>query len=181
MKNLLVLPILTLAAGWSASAGPTLTLVPSNGSIQGVPGAAVGWGFTLTADSAEWISVVTSSLFTESDPSVGAYVDFAGLQGGPVNGVLAPNAPDWTENFDPVNFLGLGGFTIDPGAAFGSSDAGLLDLNYETFSADPNLCSNCGTGFGNLLVPFQVQVVPEPAAVWMAGLALLICRLRRLS
>jgi hypothetical protein len=180
MKSILVLSILALTAGLSAYAGPTLTVIPSSGSIQGFPGTTVGWGFTLTSDPVDWISVVTSSLLIESDPGLGTYTDFAGLQGGPVNGVLAPNAPDWTETFDPVNMLGLGSYTI--GSGFGT-DAGLLDLNYETFSADPNTCTNCATGFADLLVAFQVSSVPEPSAVWLVGLALplLWLRLRRLS
>src|SRR5262249_9818875 len=106
------------------------------------------------------------------------YTDFAGLLGGPTNGVLAPGAPDWVVTFDALNQLGLGGFTIDPGAPLGAIDAGVLDLNYETFSADPNSCGNCATGFFDLLVPFQVQAAveaaPEPAAVWLIGGALLV-------
>ena len=174
MKNILVASILAL----SAYAGPSFTLSPSSGSITGHPGDTVGWGFTLTSDTTEWISVVTSSLLIESDPGLGTYTDFAGLQGGPVNGVLAPNAPAWTESFDAVNMLGLGSYNIGP--SFGI-DSGLLDLNYETFSADPNTCTNCSTGFGDLLAPFQVQSAPEPAVFWMVGLLLAVGRLRRVS
>ena len=174
MKYILIASFLAL----SAYAGPTFTLIPSSGSIMGQPGDTVGWGFTLTSDTAEWISVVTSSLLIESDPGLGTYTDYAGLQGGPVNGVLAPNVPAWTENFDPVNMLGIGSYSIGSSLGF---DSGFLDLNYETFSADPNTCTSCSTGFGDLLAPFQVQSAPEPAAVWMVGLALAFCRLRRLS
>ena len=173
MKNVLVLSILALAAGLPGRAAILLTLDPPDGLIQGEPGATVGWGFTLTSDPSSWISVVTTALLTESDPALGTYTDYAGLVGGPTNGVLAPGAPDWTVA------LGLGAYTIDAGATPGDLDAGLLDLNYETFSADPNLCSNCGTGFGDLLVPFQVEAVPEPGGVWLTGVVLPLIWVRR--
>jgi len=174
-KTRFVLALLSL--GLCGFAGPVLTLDPASGAIQGSPGDTPGWGFTLSSDPVSWISVVTTSLFTESNSSLGFYTDYAGLLGGPANGVLAPGAPDWVVPFDAFNQLGLGAFSIDPGAPVGAIDAGLLDLNYETFSADPNLCGNCATGFFDVFVPFQVQAVeaaPEPAAGWLIGGALLL-------
>lgn len=177
MKNAIVLSILMLAAAAAGHAGPVFTLDPSSGSIQGHAGQTVGWGFTLTSDPADWISVVTSLLLGESDPSLGVYMDEAGALGGPVNGVLAPGAAPWTVPFGP----GVGAYVIDPAAAVGMIDQGLLDLNYETFSADPNVCTHCALGFADLQVPFQVAVVaaPEPASFWLAIPLLLIGRPRR--
>jgi hypothetical protein len=177
MKNAIVLSILALAAVAPCYAGPVLTLDPVSGSIQGLAGQTVGWGFTLTSDPADWISVVTTMLLGESDPSLGVYMDHAGALGGPANGVLAPGAPPWTVPLGP----GVGVYSIDPGAAVGRLDQGTLDLNYETFSANPNVCTSCALGFANLQVPFQVEVAaaPEPATWWLAIPLLLIGRARR--
>ncbi len=179
MKNALCLSILALAAAVPSAAGPVLTLDPPGGTIQGAPGSTVGWGFTLTSDSTSWISVVTSALIDETNPLLGTYTDFAGLLGGPDNGVLDPNTAPWTEAFDNTNMLGIGAYVIDPGAVPGDSDSGLLDLNYEAFSTDPNICPTCATGFFDLQVPFEVDVTasqsaPEPSAAWLIGLGLLL-------
>ena len=177
MKNAIVLSILALAAAASGYAGPVLTLDPLNGSIQGHPGQTVGWGFTLTSDPADWISVVTTTLVSETDPGLGIYMDHAGALGGPANGVLAPGAAPWTVPFGP----GIGAYFVDPGATVGLVDQGMLELNYETFSADPNLCTNCALGFADLQVPFQVEAAaaPEPGTWWLAIPLLLIGRRRR--
>lgn len=177
MKNTLVLSILALAAALPGYAGPVLTLTPPTGSIQGHAGQTVGWGFTLTSDPADWISAVTTSLVGETDPSLGIYMDNAGALGGPTNGVLAPGAAPWTVPFSP----GIGAYLIDPGAGVGMIDQGMLDLNYETFSADPNVCSSCALGFADLQVPFQIEVVaaPEPGTWWLAVPLLLIGTIRR--
>lgn len=165
------------------SASPVLTLDPSSGSISGLPGDTVGWGFTLTSDDTEWISVVTTSLINESNPALGFYTDTAGLFGGPMNAVLAPGAAPWVMSFDALNQTGLGAYTIDPSAPIGAMDAGMIDLNYETFSADPNICSSCATGFGDLQVQVQVTAAtPEPAnfVTFLFGIALVVLS-RRLT
>jgi len=176
MKNALRLSILALAAGVGLHAGP-LTLNPS--TIYGLPGDTVGWGFALDLQSASWVSVVTTSLLNETNPGLlDLYTDFAGAQGGPDNGVIDPNGV-WTESFDIANSLGIGSYAIDPAALLGATDSGTIDLNYETFSGDPNSCSQCATGFGDVYASFTVEVgaqpanAPEPAALWLAGLGLL--------
>ncbi len=175
-----IFAIALLCGAVAARADVTFTLDPSSGSIQGVPGDTVGWGFTLTSDPKSWISVVTTVLVNETNPSLGSYVDYAGLLGGPVNGVLAPGAPAWTVPFDLLNQIGAGAFSIDPLALAGAGDAGFIDLNYEIFSADPNVCPTCATGFGDLRAPFSVQATPEPSTAVFAGIAILAASLMRM-
>ena len=89
MRIKLLSYIFALTAPFAAQAS-TLTTTTVNGAIAGPPGGVIGWGFTLTSDPGDWISVVTSSLIDETDPSLGVYTDFIGLEGGPVNALLAP-------------------------------------------------------------------------------------------
>ena len=170
MRTIIALSILALGA-ICGNATAILTLDPPSGVLQGTPGETVGWGFTLTPDATEWISVVTTATIGESNPGLGTYVDLAGFLGGPNSGVLPPGATGWTVSFDPVNNVGFGSFTIDPGALPGSVDRGFLDLNYELFSGDPNVCSSCAAGFVDMQAPFEIDVValPEPNVGWLIG------------
>jgi hypothetical protein len=168
--------ILLFTAWGTAQAGPVLNLFPSSGAIQGAPGDNIGWGFTLAPDPTLWISVITSFLLNETNPVLGSYTDSIGLQGGPVNAVLAPASGTWTEAFDFTSAQGVGSYAIDPSAVLGSTDSGTLDVQYEAFTADPNICGTCAVGVFDLTVPFSVQVAqaPEPITVWLTAAALLI-------
>src|SRR6185437_11944110 len=84
--------LLLLVSATSLLAGATITLSPADGGIAGLPGETTGWGFDMTADSINWISVTGSFLLSETDPGLGTYADLIGFQGGPVNFVLAPNS-----------------------------------------------------------------------------------------
>jgi hypothetical protein len=87
--------------------------------------------------------------------------------------VLGPGAPDWVEPFFFGDGTGLGFFSIDPSAPIGARDSGLLDVQYQIFSADPNGCPTCSIGFGDLTLPFNVEVAaPEPAPLWLIGLGM---------
>ena len=62
---------------------------------------------------ANWVSVIGSLLLTESNPSIGAYADRIGLQGGPYSGVLVPNKT-WDQTFDLPGRGGLAAYLISP-------------------------------------------------------------------
>lgn len=158
----------------AATAGPIVTLDPSNGMITGSPGDTVGWGFTVQADPSFTTNFTASFTLFETNPSIGFYTDFIGSQGGPVGFTLPAGAPDWVETFDPVLQTGIGSFTIDPGALPGAVDSGVIHIEYE------QSCSSC---FGSVELPFQVAVAaptPEPGTflLGMAGLLLLAARRR---
>ena len=116
--------------------------------------------------------MIQSSLIGESNPTLGFYTDFIGAEGGPVKGILAPGAPTWTQSFDDIS-RGVGAYTIDPGATVGAVDAGSIEIQYATYSANPNLCGICAVGIGTVDLSFQVtvtdapvSVTPEPSFVW---------------
>ena len=182
-KRLYIAGILIAALPFVAAAGPVIASGPPDGSISGIPGSTVGWGFTVQADPTDWVSFVTSLTLFESNPSLGFYTDFIGFQGGPVDFVLPPASPDWTQSFDATAETGLGSYTIDPSALPGAVDSGSIHIEYQLFSDDPNTCGACSVGSGSADLPFQVTVVPtpEPASWYLlaAGIGLLASRRRK--
>jgi hypothetical protein len=175
--------LLALVGCSTLTAGPVMTLLPPDGAIQGAPGAVVGWGFNITADSTLWTTIVGVVVFDESDPSLGLFVDLISPQGGPNNGSLAPGSPDWTQPSLPFLGFGFGAYSISSSAAAGAMNQGQFLVLYELFSADPLTCGGCFVDSGLTSLPFSVEVVPEPgtSALITAGLALgwLVRRRRR--
>jgi hypothetical protein len=183
MINKLILS-LALFAG-SAAALPVFTLNPVNGQISGTPGSTVGWGFTLTPDSTFWVSVTSSILLTESNPSLGTYTDFIGALGGPVNFATPPAGGNWVLAFNNAASEGVGSFTISAAANPGDQNTGTLRISVEYFSDDPFTCGSCAEGsddfdlaYSITVAPVQTQV-PEPATWAAGGIALAVVALRR--
>jgi hypothetical protein len=168
MRTLIVSSLLLIMGTGLAHAG--LVLTPASGDITGSAGSTVGWGFLLTTDL-EWLSAVSSETLLDSNPGLGTYLDFIGSSGGLVNGVTAPSS-SWNQLFDASAGDGVGAFVIDSAAHTGDTDSGLMEILFESFSQDPNICSTCATGFVTIDLPFSVRVVapvnttPEPAT-WL--------------
>jgi hypothetical protein len=155
--------LLTLVAGWLPAA--TFSTLPGSGLVTGIPGQDVGWGFSTTNDSFfQSLSFSQSILINETDPSVGIYTDQIGPQGGPDNFSVDPGQT-WSQGFSETNLAGLGFFSIDPGAANGSSDSGLIRVFFNYADSTP----------GSFDVPFIVQVeqqaAPEPGTYWLILIA----------
>jgi len=75
----------------------SIQLMPLDGALDGVAGASLGWGFTVTWTSTQgdWASFTSTSLGSvaqgETNPGLlGSYTDFIGAQGGPVDFGLSP-------------------------------------------------------------------------------------------
>jgi len=169
MRTQLISSLLFLTACCGLQAGTvSITIDPSNGSIQGEAGSQVGWGFTLANTSTDWISVVASNLIDQTDPGLGEYSDFIGPQGGPRASVVAPLA-SWNEAYDFSQDLGLGSFAISAPAAAGAVDSGIIDVQLAFYSENPNLCHTCSVGFETVDVPFSVTVAgtPEPSSEFL--------------
>jgi hypothetical protein len=75
MRHFLLLTLALLTMASIAATAPILTLTPSSGNLTGEPGSVVGWGFHLSPDPDEWITVVSSFLLFESNPDLGFYED----------------------------------------------------------------------------------------------------------
>jgi hypothetical protein len=186
LKRILLCGLIAGAALWAGPI-PTLVLSPASGTISGLPGETVGWGFTLTDTSiVDSVSITSSYLINETNPVLGAYLDYISFAGGPVGGVTLPNSA-WTQAFsanaDPTLATGVGGYTIDPGATPGTSNTATLVVEYEL----DNALLGTFDSSGSFTIPVTIQVatadtstVPEPGTwglLLTAGLAGLARRL----
>jgi hypothetical protein len=161
MKNAAFHSILFLVLLAGSLPATTFSTLPGSGVLTGAPGETVGWGFSSTNDDFfQSISFSQSILVNETNPLLGIYIDLIGPQGGPVN-FAVDAGQTWSEGFSNVNQVGLGTFTIDPGAAPGSSDSGSIRVFFNFADSTP----------GSIDVPFFVFVagdsVPEPVTGWM--------------
>jgi hypothetical protein len=172
------------AAGSLSAAGVTLLLNPPGGALLILPGQTSGWDFTLDNPTPDWISVTSSALTFESNPSLGVYSDFIGLQGGPLPSFAVAPFDSWSQAFDGVS-QGLGSYTVFLSSAPFAEDTGLVMVNFDVFNGDP---TNGGaqTGSSSVTAPFTVDIaappatgVPEPSTIVVTAAALLLCALRK--
>jgi hypothetical protein len=70
-------PLFLLLAGCSyLSAGTVdLQLDPLSGNIAGMPGANIGWGFTIANTTDQWLFFTLSTLDFETNAALGTYTD----------------------------------------------------------------------------------------------------------
>lgn len=170
--------LLLLGAALSATmlAAPSISLLPS-ASLGTVPGGSVGWGFTLSNPSSDWV-LLTGSSFTGPD-TYGAYVDYLGSSATLPLAGPAPESSMLTENWDALSQSGIGEFTIDPTSPAGVTITGDLVIHYSVFSQDPNSPNfdpdtATVTADATLSLPASVTATPEPAALGLVGASLLL-------
>jgi hypothetical protein len=170
---------LSLICGPLQAAGVGLLLNPPGGTLLIMPGQSSGWDFTLDNQTADWISVTSSALTFETNPSLGVYSDFIGLQGGPLPSFAVAPFSSWSEVFDGVS-QGLGSYTVFPSAAPFAEDRGEVLVNFDVFNGDP---TNGGgqTGSSSVSAAFVVDIgappatsTPEPATVGLSAMALVL-------
>jgi hypothetical protein len=130
------------AAGLAAAPAQTLTLTPG-GALTGPSGAVVGWGFTITNTTAQWIEI-TSANFCEGTSgtntactaaTLGTFTDF--ISG--FNDIVVGPAPDSSsvsQAFNTGTHSGTGSFQIT--AATGTTGAAQIVLTYNLFSRSPH-------------------------------------------
>jgi hypothetical protein len=170
----------------------SIQLNPTDGAVDGVAGATVGWGFTVTWTSTDndWISFTSTSLGSlaqnETNPGLlEGYTDFIGLQGGPVDFGLSPGT--WPESFDGVS-QGVGAYQIvnDLGVAVpGAQDTGQITFNFAVYNGDPLTATQIGDpnyAYYGPSTAFSVTVdaplaAPEPGGwlLFLGGLCALFC------
>jgi hypothetical protein len=148
--------------------GLTLT---NNGDVAGPAGSAVGWGFTLTDTSSDWV-VLDDSYFLGS-PLYGSYEDYISNQF-----YLAGPSPESTTVSEPWNQgsqLGTGEFDLfatDPPTSF----SGSVNVDYDLFSVDPNDPNfDPDVDFvssGTFSDPVEITITPEPSSWMLIGLPL---------
>lgn len=174
-----------LAAG-TLTAAPVLTLDPADGIRTGNPGETVGWGFSITNDTALYL-VVSGNTPAGFTFGIGSFTDYLGLNFYVVN----PNS-NLDVSFDEGTTQGLGAYAINAGAPVGGFDAGSFAVIYDLYVNDPNDI-NFTQDQGDLLgqqfdivqgsvTVTDAVVVPEPGSlvlVGFAGVGLLFWRRRQ--
>ena len=176
MKTTLKLSILlACVSALPSSASVLIHLDPGSGAITGTPGHSTGWGFTVEADPTRWVSFVGSFLLDETNSALGVYSDLIGINGGPVNYLLPPAAPDWTQAFSNPAQTGLGRYQLSVTAQPGAQNSAILRVLWAEYTADPYSCRNCFArssyqdfGVRITAVAGPIQDAPEPAT-WLAG------------
>ena len=186
MRNLTLFRILLLAASSAGIASADLTLLPTP-DITGTPGSTIGWGYTITNTSSDWLETtgLTAPSFPFGTPV--AIFDYP---------VVAPNS-SVTETFSTTTLnngctllpCGIYEITLPVTLPSNPTISGSFDVTTELFDSDPltNLnASDLGAG-PTLSADFQVSEipgspVPEPREYGLLlafGLALIALRLQR--
>jgi len=164
MKRFALL-LLASAFALTAHAGTVSISLTQNG--DGAPGTAVGYGFTLTNTTNDWI-VLNDSTFDggSAQASVyGSYTDYIVNQyyvAGPAPESAVVIAP-WDQNTQS----GAGEFDIYASSAYFTQIAGTVSVDYSLFSQDPNdpnfdpdsLISN-----GTITNAVEFEATPEPSS-----------------
>ncbi|MBA5605153.1 hypothetical protein H3H36_07235 [Duganella sp. FT3S] len=126
-------------------------LLPANGAQSGLAGTSVGWGYSITNRSNEYLvtTAINSDPFTHGSPL--SLFDFP---------VIAPNSTV-TETFI-TDDSGLFQLTWDADAPGDFVNAGLFELSASFFDNDPN-------AGGNFLVAAEDTFAPYSATVTVAS------------
>jgi hypothetical protein len=162
----------------------TLTLVPASGSVAGPPGSTVGWGYTITNNTAEWIQTMSLS----SDPFLGGtpnqIFDFPAVD--PDSSVTLNFSLTATAScaFPPC---GLYELTWDSMAPQGLTTGGTFTIASDFFSAQPGTPGATDLGPApdeNAAYSATVSsttVIPEPSSLilLLTCLGVLLLRINR--
>jgi hypothetical protein len=168
--------MLLVASAAHADGVVSFSALPTD--ISGSPGSTVGWGYSITNNTGDWLETTNVDQGTFQHGTLTPLFDYP---------VIAPGATV-TENFVFTNGtgidIGLAEFAWDANAPAGFVNSGLFALSYELFSGDPILDPINAVDFGSGAVsaPYSVTVsstsVPEPGSLYLAlsgiGIALLL-------
>jgi len=155
----------------------TLSTLPPSGAVSGTPGSTVGWGYTLTNNSAANFFIsesVDSSLVLSANGTADASVfDLP---------TLAP-LQTVSLGYDPLNLLGLFQFTWNTNVSVGTKETGNF-MVFGQFCSDPAKLSTCGdvvhgSASFSATVTSPVAGVPEPSTILFLATGIAALGLRR--
>ena len=172
MARLLCAGLLLTAFGWAAGPASVLTLTPSSGTVTGLPGAVVGWGYSITNNTSQYMVIVNSyfcgtgqdPLYTTCTQAIGSYSDFIAT-----SATVIPPLSTVTKAFSaPPSAVqpgqGAGSYTVAANAAAGKSDTGSLVVVYDLYSANPFTTLGAVQSGGDIELTATAAVqVPAPA------------------
>lgn len=174
MKKLLFASFLLL----STLQASTINLTA--GSVSGAPGSVVGWDYSITNTTSNFL-VVNGVGATGFDPLTGTFLDFISS----INfTVVGPNSTSG-QPYNHGGQTGFGEFAILNTATVGNVTGATFLVTYDLLVNDPNgpLGGNAGDVFGLSLASFDGTVTvtgagstgtPEPSTSVMSGFGLLL-------
>ena len=156
--------LLLLGNGVALADSISVTLIPANGNVFGLPSSAVGWGYTITNDTGDWLVTLALSADPFQHGTPETFFDFPALP------------PNSSVSVDFVaNVAGLYQLTWDTTAPKGFVNAGTFIVSSDFYSGDP---TSGGIDLGpapdiSAAYTATVSSVPEPASIGLliSGLA----------
>ena len=174
-KVLLYVVALSVALSGPAQATETMTLLPVNVTLAGLPSMTLGWGFTISSDT-NYLMV-----FDVSFGSTAGWGGFTGYTTDLGSFVVAPGE-SVTHAFNKGLQTGVVIYYIHPDAVAGSVTSGTIDVTYGLFSVNPNDplfnpdtdTVSLGNVFNNLasVTVMDASAVPEPSTFLLFGAGL---------
>jgi hypothetical protein len=173
MKKSTVLPILAavlLVLLGSASAFAddiSLALIPATGDVSGPAGSTVGWGYTLSNNTSNWLVTMSLSADVFQDGMPDTFFDFPAL------------APDASVTVDFVaGVSGLYQLTWDTTAPVGFVNSGTFVLSSDYYNGDPTMGGMDIGPAPDLMAAYSATVsgstTPEPSAALLLSGGLLL-------
>jgi hypothetical protein len=156
----------------------TLATIPVSGDISGPAGTTIGWGYTITNNSAtDWLVTtnLSAGLFMHGTPD--AF---------PFNSPIVAPGATVSQIYDPMTPLGLFQLTWDLTAPVGFVNSGTFIVSAEFWTGDPSLAGSMfDLPAADQSAPYSATVtggmaVPEPGTLLLlaTGLAGIVLRRR---
>jgi len=166
MRTFALTLLLSVAPAFAADIY-NFSLIPAGGNIQGTPGSAIGWGYSIENQSSTlWLvtTALDSGAFQHGLPSV--LFDFPDVAPGETVTVA----------FDAVLSVGLQSLLWDASAPIGFINSGDFILSAEWWDGDPFDNGAFQSSAPSQSVPYTASVsapaVPEPGTAAVAALGL---------
>jgi len=168
----LALACFSLLAGPMSAGTFGFALLPPGGSLLGLPGVPVGWGYSLSNPSpSQWLELYSLEAGSFAAGTPISLFDF------PVLAPMQTSNRAWV-----LDTEGLYQFTFDLGAPLGLSNIGMFTVEGNFWSADPMDPGSGGVilDTGSASQEYRVtNVIPEPGAWPLVSVALGWLWLRR--
>jgi hypothetical protein len=167
----LLVPLALLVFSTSAFADLTYTFStdPPSGNIQGPAGSTIGWGYSITNNSAtDWLvtTSIAADAFSDGVADASPFFDIPTIA--PLSTASLP--------YDPSTDTGLYALTWDASAPMGFVDSGVFTLSADWYTGDPfaggtfdQHAADETANYSATVGPAAVASVPEPIS---AGLLL---------
>jgi hypothetical protein len=153
----------------------SFTLIPASGDISGLAGSTVGWGYTITNDTSDWLVTMSLSADAFQDGTTESFFDFPAL------------APDSAATVDFVaGVSGVYQVTWDTTAPIGFVNTGTFILSSDYYNGDPLAGGMYIATAPDLTAAYSATVsgslVPEPPiAVLLTSGVLLLWGFKRVA